>query len=131
MRQLTLGYFFLTLRTGFLMCLVPYIHIFLCYFLILCFYLHRLFLTLLATRHILQFTMFDSISLQLAPTKCSNSNIFVVQRITFSSLLVNLLYFLFSFWSCYRSKSFFSYHILMKICSMTYNYFVTKQFELI
>ena len=44
--------------------LVPYIHICLYYFLILCFYFHLLFHTLLATRHILQFTMLDSISLQ-------------------------------------------------------------------
>ena len=46
--------------------LVPYIHIRLYYFLILCSYFHPLFLTLLATRHILQFTIFDSISLQPA-----------------------------------------------------------------
>ena len=42
------------------------IHICLYYFLILCSYFYLLFLTLLATRHILQFTMFDSISLQPA-----------------------------------------------------------------
>ena len=45
--------------------LVPYIYICLYYFLILCSYFH-LFLAPLATRHILQFTMFDSISLQPA-----------------------------------------------------------------
>ena len=50
----------------FFKCLAPYIHICLYYFLILCFYSHLLFLTLLATRHILLFTMFDSISLQSA-----------------------------------------------------------------
>ena len=50
----------------FFICLVPYIHICLYYFLILCFYFHLLFHSLLATRHILQFTMFDSISLQPA-----------------------------------------------------------------
>ena len=47
-----------------------YIYIICLYYLsvstILCFYFHLLFLTLLATRHILQFTIFDSISLQLA-----------------------------------------------------------------
>ena len=50
----------------FSICLVPYIYICLYYFLILCSFFHLLFLTLLATRHILQFTMFDSISLQPA-----------------------------------------------------------------
>ena len=44
--------------------LVPYIPICFSYFLILCFYFHLLFHSLLATRHILQFTMFDSILLQ-------------------------------------------------------------------
>ena len=47
-------------------CLVPYIHICLYYFLILCFYFHFLFLALLPMRHILQFKMFDSILLQPA-----------------------------------------------------------------
>ena len=51
---------------NFFICLVPYIHICLNYFLILCSYFHLLFLTPLAMRHILQFTMFDSISLQPA-----------------------------------------------------------------
>ena len=50
----------------FLICQVSYLHICLYYFLILCSYFHHLFLTLLATRHILQFTMFDSISLKPA-----------------------------------------------------------------
>ena len=39
----------------FFICLVPYIPICLFYFLILCFYFHLLFPSLLATRHILQF----------------------------------------------------------------------------
>ena len=38
---------------------MPYIYICLYYCLILCSYFHLLFLTLLATRHILQLTMFD------------------------------------------------------------------------
>ena len=46
----------------FFICLVLHIHTCPYYFLILCFYFHLLFLTLLATRHILQFTMFDLIS---------------------------------------------------------------------
>ena len=40
----------------------PHIHICFYYFLNLCSYFHLLFLTLIATRHILQFSMFDSIS---------------------------------------------------------------------
>ena len=56
--------FFLTLM---LFCMFrPYIHICLYYFLILCSYFHVPFLTLLATRHILLLTIFDSISLQPA-----------------------------------------------------------------
>ena len=50
----------------FFLCLVPYIHICLHYFFIFCFYFHLLFLTLLTTRHTLQFTTFDSILLQPA-----------------------------------------------------------------
>ena len=50
----------------FFICLVPYILICLYYFLILFFYFHLHFPSLLATRHILQFTMFDSISFQPA-----------------------------------------------------------------
>ena len=53
----------------FFICLVPYIHICLYYFLILCFYFHLLFLTLLATRHILQFTMFCLISCNIRELK--------------------------------------------------------------
>ena len=49
----------------FLYCIVP-IPMCLYYFLILYFYFHLLFHSLLAKRHILQFTMFDSISLQSA-----------------------------------------------------------------
>ena len=48
----------------FFICLVPYNHLCLYYFLILCSYFHLLFLILLATRHVLPFTIFDSISLQ-------------------------------------------------------------------
>ena len=50
--------FFLTLINVF------FIHFY--YFLILCSYFHLLFLALLTTRHILQFTMFDTISLKPA-----------------------------------------------------------------
>ena len=46
--------------------IIPYIHICFYYFLILCFHFHLLFLTLLATKHILYFTMVDTISLQPA-----------------------------------------------------------------
>ena len=48
----------------FFICLVPYNHLCLYYFLILCSYFHFLFLILLATRHVLPFTIFDSISLK-------------------------------------------------------------------
>ena len=47
-------------------CLVPYIPICIYYFLILLFYFHLLPPSLLTTRYILQFTMYDSISLQPA-----------------------------------------------------------------
>ena len=50
----------------FIICLVPYIPIFLYYSLISCFYFRLLFHSFLARRHILQFTMFDSNSLQPA-----------------------------------------------------------------
>ena len=56
--------FLLDSNNWFFICLVPYIYICLCNFLILCFYFHLLFHALLATRKILQFTIFDSISLQ-------------------------------------------------------------------
>ena len=44
----------------------PHIHICFYCFLILCFYFHLLFLTLFATKHILQFTVFHTTSLQAA-----------------------------------------------------------------
>ena len=50
----------------FFICIIPYIHICFYYFLIFCFYFHLLFVTLLATKHILQFTMVHIISLQTA-----------------------------------------------------------------
>ena len=46
--------------------LVPYIHICLYFVLILCFYCHLPFHTFLTTRHILEFPLLDSISLQSA-----------------------------------------------------------------
>ena len=58
--------FFLTLINVFFICLAPYIHVCLYYFLILCSSFHFLFLTLLATRHILLFTISHSVSLQPA-----------------------------------------------------------------
>ena len=102
----------------FFICLVPYIPICLYYFLILFFYFHLLFHSLLTTRHILQFTMFDLISLQPArniseirhtsqsttkkncrvnqkPIQCSN--IFVNICMSFSLILIKLLSFLFYF----------------------------------
>ena len=62
----SIHHFFLTLINIFFISLVPSIHICLYYFLILCSYFHSLFLTILSTRHILQFKMFDLISLQPA-----------------------------------------------------------------
>ena len=56
--------FFLGLINAFFICLVPYIHICLHYFLMLCFFF--IFFFSYSFRHILQFTMFDSISLQPA-----------------------------------------------------------------
>ena len=53
-------------KNCFFICLVPYIPICIYYFLILCFYFHLLLPSLLTTRYILQFTMYDSISLQPA-----------------------------------------------------------------
>ena len=50
----------------FFTCWVPYIPICFYHYLILCFDFHFFFLTLLSTRHILEFTMFDSISSQPA-----------------------------------------------------------------
>ena len=96
----------------FFICSVPHIHICFYYFLILCSYFHLLFLTLFATRHILQFTKFDSISeIKKTPhsprrkkkyrvhynqNKYSNM-IIVGTTMSFSSLFIKLLNF--SFWS--------------------------------
>ena len=66
MPLLTLHCFFLTLITLFFIFLAPYVPICLYYFLILCFYFHLLSHPGLATRHILQFIMLASISLQRA-----------------------------------------------------------------
>ena len=68
--SLTLYSFFLTLITVFIC-----IYICFYYFLILRFYFHLLFLNLFATKHILQFTMFDIISLQTASTITEIRNI--------------------------------------------------------
>ena len=56
--------FLLDSNKCFFICLVPCMYICLYYFLILCSYFYLLFLTVLFLRHILQFTMFDSISSQ-------------------------------------------------------------------
>ena len=111
----------------FFICLVPYIPICFYYFLILCFCFHLLFHSLLATRHILQFTMIDSTSLQpLEPARNisemrntsshstkknysvnhnqPNALIFSWNKVwVFLSSLQN--YFLFSFWSGFRLKN--------------------------
>ena len=63
---LSLHCFFLTLITLLFICIIPCIHICFYYSLILCFYFHLLFLNLLATKHILQVTMFHIISLETA-----------------------------------------------------------------
>ena len=112
----------------FFISLIPYI---IYYFFILCSYFHPLFLTLLATRHILQFTIFDSISLQPArniteralhssqqKTKCRvnyNQN-------NYSNLISGSKYELFlppyqiTFFLAFGlTKIFFSYHILTNI----------------
>ena len=70
----------------FFICLVPYIPICVYCFLILCFYFHFLFPSLLATRHILQFTMFDSISLQPACNITDIRNYFIVHTTKGKSL---------------------------------------------
>ena len=121
--------FFLTLINVFL--LVPYIHICLYYFLILCSYFHLLFLTLLAARHILQFTMLDSISLQpareiiktlyrpwqrkncrvnLNQSKCSNMIIYGTKYEFFLPLYQITFFLAFG-----QANIFFSYYILMNI----------------
>ena len=115
----------------FFISLVPYIHICLYYFLILCSYFHLLFLTLLATRHILQFTIFDSISLQPArniteiklhsPRRKKKCRVNYNQN-NYSNLIFGLNYELFLplyqitfFLGFGQAKIFFSYHILMNI----------------
>ena len=91
----------------FFICLVPYMYIFLYYFLILCSYFHLLFLTPLVTRHILLFSMFDSVSLQPARNImeirktlyssrwkkkcCVNYNQNKCSNMSFSSLLIHIL----------------------------------------
>ena len=108
---LTFHCFSLTLIT-FFVCIIPYIYICFYYFLILCFYFNLLFLTLLTTKYVLQFTMFHAISLQAA------RNIKEIKKYFISTSL--LTYFLFSFCSDYRLKIFFSYHILTNILSTNY-----------
>ena len=94
----------------FFVCLVPFIYICL-YFLILRSYFHLLFLTHFATRRILQFTLFDSISLRTTRNITEIKKHFMVHDVrksialiitktkiwAFPSILSN--YFLFSFWS--------------------------------
>ena len=60
LRLILLHHFFLTLIT------ISFYFIYFYYIIVLCFYFHFLFLTLLATKHFLQFTMFHIISLQTA-----------------------------------------------------------------
>ena len=115
----------------FFISLVPYIHIYLYYFLILCSYFHPLFLTLLATRHILQFTIFDSISLQPARNiteitlhSSQRKKMFRVNynQNNYSNLISGSKYELFlppyqiTFFLAFgQAKIFFSYRILMNI----------------
>ena len=111
--------------------LISYIHICLYYFLILCPYFHPLFLTLLATRHILQFTIFDSISLQSArditeitlhsPRRKKKCRVNYNQN-NYSNLISGSKYELFlppyqiTFFLAFdQAKIFFSYHILRNI----------------
>ena len=100
------------------------------------FYFHPhvlLFLFLLATRHNLQFTMFDLISLKTVPniteikytSQCTTKENYRVSYFRgtkcFSSLLINFLSFQFLIRLQIRlQKSFFSYRILMDILSMNY-----------
>ena len=114
----------------FFICLVPYIHIFLCYLLILCSYFYLLFLTLLATRHILQFKMFDSISLkpvrniaEIKKTRRKKKSSVNYNQNKYSNIkLIGTKYKLFlplfqiTFFTAFgQAKIFFSYHILMNI----------------
>ena len=116
---------------SFLLLLIPYIHICLYYFLILFSCFHLLFLTLLAPRHILQFTMLDSISLQPAReiTKTLHSSwqkkncrvnfnqgkssnmIIYSTKYEFFLPLYQITFFL----AFGQAKIFFSYYILMNI----------------
>ena len=105
----------------FFICLVPYIHFCLYYFLILC-YFHLPFLTLLATRHILQFIMFDSISLKTARNIMEIKNIYYNQNKYCNTMIFGTKYELLL--STYRitfflafglAKICFSHHILMNI----------------
>ena len=115
--------------------LVPFIHICLYYFLTLFSYFHVLFLNILATRHILQFAMSDSISSQPArniaeikklhsprqkkkcrvnfnQNKCPNIIIFASNHEFF------LPHYQITFYAEFgRAKIFFSYLILMNITS--------------
>ena len=127
----------------FFICLVPYIHICLYYFLILCSYFHLLFLTLLATRYNLQFTMsYDFITtcrniMEIKKTfhsprrkkKCcvnynqnkySNIIIFGTKSKLFL-LLYQTTFFLAFGWD----KIFFSYHIQRNI--LIYKWFCDKK----
>ena len=124
-------------------CLVPYIHTFLYYILILCSYFHLLFLTLLATRYILQFTKsYDFIticrnimeikktlhsprrkktcSINYNQNKYSNMIIFGTKSELFLCLY-QVTFFLVSAWA----KIFLSYHIQMNI--LIYKWFCDKK----
>ena len=105
----------------FFVCLVLYIHTCLYSFLILCSYCQLLFLTHLATRHSLQFTVFDDFiatcpyitEIKKAlhnPNKYSNIIIFDTEYELF--LLPYQITFLSAFG---QAKIFFSYHILINI----------------
>ena len=125
--------FFLTLITVFYMfsTMYPYLSVL---FFLFCFYFHLLFLIFLATRHILQFTIFDSISLQPARIITEIRKYFIVHDkrknvaliITKSNALILIIfgikydYFLPShhlnfFLAFVRAKRFFRYHILVNI----------------
>ena len=54
-------------------------------------------------------------------------NIFVVRSMSYSSIIIKLLSFQFLV-KLQTKKMFFSYHLLLNIFSMNYNYFVTKQY---
>ena len=115
----------------FFICLVPNLHVCLYYFLILCSYFHLLFLTHVATGHILQFTMFHYF-ITTCPyiteikkalqnqNKYSNIIIFGTRYELF--LLPYQITFLLAFG---QAKIFFSYHILMNI--LIYTLFCDKK----